>query len=290
MVAYNSSLARIFSVNTIKDLVKSNRPEKVFSILKETNNLDLLYENYTLADFFNKIYDILLKNYRGEYVYKNSIVLRHLLGKHSLNTSFVIPELRAVNCKADMVLFNGTSTVYEIKSEYDTTKRIGRQLEAYSKVFDKSYIITTEKSLKNIEKFIDIHVGILLLTDKEYISVVKEAISMKNRLHQEDIFNVLTKTEYLEIIKKYNGFIPEVPNTKIYIESLKLFKKLSPEVAHDEMVLALKKRGSSQILKDFILNVPDSLKALSISTRITNNERKIFTELLNENVSDTIRK
>lgn len=285
-----ADLNNLFSATIFKELVKFNLSPTLYKILEKSNNLHFLEQNYTLSNLLNCIYKKLVKSYRCEYVYKNTIVKRHLLGRHSLNTAFVIPELRVVDCKADLVLLNGTSTVYEIKSEYDTTNRITRQLNAYSKVFDKNYIITSEKKIESIKKSIEDHVGILVMTEKEYISEIRSAKSNKKNVLQNDIFNVLRKNEYLDIIQKYYGYVPEVPNTQIYSESKKLFCELEPEVTHDEMVIALKNRGNSQSLKDFINTVPQSLKALSLTNRFTNNDRKKITELLNKKVNDIIYK
>lgn len=48
----------------------------------------------------------------------NVIANKILLGKHSLNTSHMLSEFRVGYNKADVVIINGTSSVYEIKSEY----------------------------------------------------------------------------------------------------------------------------------------------------------------------------
>lgn len=283
-----SSLVNLFSINIIKEIANTNKSQKAIKIIEETHNLSLLDHNETLFDFFDRVYDLLFKNYRSEYCYKNTIVRRHLLGKHSLKTSFVLTEFRAGNCKADLVLLNGTSTVYEIKSEFDSPARLQRQLTAYKKVFDRINIITTRNFYEKVKDTIEDHVGIMILKDNEYISDLKKSKSIKHNLSPEDIFNTLKREEYLTINRKYFGRIPKVPNTQIYKVSKELFCQLSPEVAHDEMVNTLKIRGNSTELKSFINDSPNSLKAISISQQLSDKERKKFTCLLNKKVHDIL--
>ncbi|MEI9986083.1 MAG: sce7726 family protein [Aliidongia sp.] len=62
-----------------------------------------------------------------------SVTQKILMGKHSLRTASMLNEFRAGSCKADLVILNGTATVYEIKSERDSLTRLanlGRELHA----------------------------------------------------------------------------------------------------------------------------------------------------------------
>lgn len=43
----------------------------------------------------------------------------------------MIPEFNVGASKADLAVFNGTSTVYEIKSEIDSTERLKSQMGDY---------------------------------------------------------------------------------------------------------------------------------------------------------------
>lgn len=49
--------------------------------------------------------------------------------------------------KADSVVLNGTSTVYEIKTEFDNLSRLPQQLTDYSKVFDHINVVTHERGV-----------------------------------------------------------------------------------------------------------------------------------------------
>jgi hypothetical protein len=85
---------------------------------------------------------------RNEYVYRAALTKKVLLGKHSLKTASMLTEVRAGECKADLVILNGTATVYEIKSERDTLARLVNQIANYKRVFATINVIASEEHLK----------------------------------------------------------------------------------------------------------------------------------------------
>ncbi|MBA1734104.1 sce7726 family protein, partial [Escherichia coli] len=85
----------------------------------------------SLRDLFTSLYDFLRLNYRNEYVYKTALVNKIIFGKHSPKTSSSSIELPIKNSIVDVAVFNGTSTAYEIKTEYDSPKRLITQAPDY---------------------------------------------------------------------------------------------------------------------------------------------------------------
>ncbi len=65
-------------------------------------------------------------------------------------TTIVVEELglRCGTVRADVAVVNGCLKGYEIKSDKDTLKRLGRQAEIYGKVFDTVTLIVGESHLK----------------------------------------------------------------------------------------------------------------------------------------------
>ena len=116
---YLPALSRIFTPVVMNSLVHTGTSGYLYEVILNSGLINRLDTSMPLKKFFDWIYDLLVKRYRSEYIYKNAIANKILLGKHSLNTSHMLTEFRAANCKADVVVLNGTSTVYEIKSEYD---------------------------------------------------------------------------------------------------------------------------------------------------------------------------
>lgn len=274
-------LSKIFSPTILKELINSGNSKKLTKILQELEllyQLDLTRDVYT---FFNDIYSLLLSKYRNEYVFKNVIIKKILLGKHTLNTAYMINELRVGNSKADCVIFNGTSTVYEIKSGFDTFSRLETQLNDYKKAFEFVYIVVPGESVEKLKNYLtDDYIGIKRLNKNNTISNIKEAKSNKLNFDKGIMFDILQKKEYTEIVKKYYDNIPNMPNTKVYTYSKKLFCALDINIIHNEIVNTLNNRGNHSLLKEVIVSVPDSLKALSLQMKLTNKEKYNLLELL----------
>ncbi|MDU1336325.1 MAG: hypothetical protein E6945_05785, partial [Veillonella sp.] len=91
-----SSLVEISKIFTKQNLKKI--------ILDDTrlNSLTLSStKNY--YDTFEYLYKQLLRKYRNEYVYKNTLFNKLVLGIHSLNTTSAIVELPIVDSIADFI-------------------------------------------------------------------------------------------------------------------------------------------------------------------------------------------
>ena len=277
-------LSKIFSPTILKELCSTGNSKKLRKILDELNLLYQVDLKKNLESFFNDVYKILLKNYRNEYIYRSIIIKKILLGIHSLNTAHLINECRVGNSKADCVILNGTSTVYEIKTQFDTFSRLHSQLDDYKKAFEYVYIVVPIETLKKLEGYnLDENIGIMVLNKNSTISKTRLAKSNKNYFNKETIFDILRKNEYIEIISKYYE-IPSMPNTKIYTFCKRLFSELDIELIHAELVQILKKRDVSDLQKKVILNVPDSLKALSMQTKLTDKEKNNLLELLQKDM------
>lgn len=278
---YNNNynvLANLFSKNFISKIFNDNYKQDIDNIIKEFH---IKYTNNSLAELFETVYKYLLKNYRCEYIYKNAIVSKILLGKHSLNTSVLFNEMVVGNSIADLVMINGTSTVFEIKTELDSLDRLSGQLNSYMCVFDYIYVVTYEKNISKISELVPEQIGIMILSDKYTLRVVKKAKSNKSNTSSEDIFDILRKEEYLEIIKKKIGNIPDVPNTYIYRVCKNIFAQFSPGDAHDAMVQVLKKRNVNETQKKLVNNAPYSLKLFTLYEYLNEEQCKKLNGILN---------
>jgi hypothetical protein len=74
-----------------------------------------------------------------------------LKSDHSDLQTIVIDELGLRNgeVRADIAVVNGKLIGYEIKTEKDTLSRLPTQIQAYSEVFEKAFIILSDNHLKN---------------------------------------------------------------------------------------------------------------------------------------------
>lgn len=288
--AFDTVVARFFSESTIRAFL--NDTEKSFSVLEEfyflNNQIENSFNGKTYRDLFEFAYDHLLKNYRNEYIYKNAIANKILLGKHSLNTSFMLQEFRVGNCKVDTVVLNGTSNAYEIKSELDSLERLKKQVETYMQVFDMVHVITYPGQSKRVKQEVPSSVGLMELTKENRISTIRDAKSGKKKISPSLLFDSLRRGEYQEIIKIYYGITHDVPNTKAYGFYKEKFVKIDPEIAHDLTIATLKKRGDNIALKDFILSVPEYFKSLSINGRFSKSETTELQHLLNTKLKTAV--
>jgi hypothetical protein len=278
-------LARLFSSAVIRELATKRLSPLASNILREAGFLQNCLPIITLRDFFDQIYDLLFQTYRNEYIYKNAIAQKILMGVHSLETTSMLTEFRAGRCKADVVLLNGTSTVYEIKSAFDSIERLKCQIAAYRQMFDNIHVITADSQLMKVQEVVGSDIGLILLTDRNTFCTVQKPKSLKMAVQPSVIFESLRKNEYEQIIKMHFGDIPNVPNTRIYQTCRELFCSLDPTVAHDAMVTVLKKRCSSNLLREFISSVPKSLKAASISCKLSSAQQDQFLAVLDVEIA-----
>jgi hypothetical protein len=238
---------------------------------------------YTFAKFYDDLYGYLKDGHRSEYIYKNAIATKILLGKHSIKTSTLISELRVAETKADIAIFNGTSTVYEIKSKFDNTNRLDKQIEAYQKMFDKIYVVTDVSLEDKIIQSIPSFVGVVVLTDRYTLSKRREAASNKAYVIPEVIFKSFNKKEYLAILKLTEVDSRQIPNTQVYEKARKWFCSLDPVRAHDLMVSLLRARQHCRS-ESFVEQMPEALKFIALAGLFKAQEEKKIERFLSSKI------
>lgn len=275
---YLPALGRLFTPIVLDSLAQKGYSPYLSEVCKNSGLFNRIDPAITLGEFFDWVYNLLFKNYRNEYIYKNVIANKILFNKHSLNTSQMLTEFRVGRSKADVVLLNGASTVYEIKSQYDSFARLEKQIQAYFEIFDYINVITSPSQYKKLDSILPDKAGILVLTNRNTISTIREPKSNKENINLDILFDSLRKTEYTRIIKEYYGTTLDVANTQIYKECKKMFCKIPLVYAHDLTIKILKGRNNSKRLKDFIDKAPSSVSAYAMSIC---NEKTKMQKLLN---------
>lgn len=287
-------LARFFSSSVLRELAHTGHSAIAGRLAQQHHIFDQFKPSMGVGEFYDIVFKQLTREYRHEYIYKNAVAEKIFLGKHSLNTAFMLTEFRVDDCKADAVMFNGTSHAYEIKSEIDSFDRLGRQLAAYQKMFDFITVVTTERLFEAVKERVPEDVGIMVLADGGYQfkkNPCRESLSNRSKVNPTVIFNALQRREYLKIIQdQFDVSLTHLPNTQIYSAAKSYFEKLAPETAHDAMVEAFKRRRDIWRATEFIANVPNSLKAASLSIRLTEEERTRFINMLHESIATVFNK
>jgi hypothetical protein len=225
----------------------------------------------SLSEWFEFFYRLLLERYRCEYVYKNAIATKIFLSRHSVHTSFMTDEIRSAGSRGDVAILNGTSTIYEIKSHYDSFERLDTQLTDYRRVFDHIYLVTTVKKGESALRLFDPAIGVIALRDDGTLSILRESPSNKLLTDPGTIFDCMRQSEYCRAVTQAFGFVPQVPNSQLYCRAREMFCTLPPYVAHDLMVDQVKKRGKKRPFVELIESAPLSLKyaCLSFSKSVT---------------------
>ena len=270
-------LSVLYNRTFVRKIISNNYKNYLENILSRSN---YLVKEVSLVHVLDSLYSEFKKNYKCEYVYKNTIVNKILLGRHSLNTSTLISESNVGKSKADIVIFNGTSTVYEIKTELDSLNRLEAQLEDYLKCFDKIYVITTLENIKKLENKLSGKIGLIEYTKRGTLREHKKAESNKQNIDKKSLFSLFRKNEMLNIIKKIGFEIPDVHPRYLREECEKIFLKLSNEEAHNIAIEEIKKRKIKNEQKEIIEMAPESLKFFFLAENLNKKQCKFLKELL----------
>jgi hypothetical protein len=283
-----SALSRIFSPVVLDSIANTGGSTYLTEVFKKCGLVGQLPISTPFTTFLELIYNFLIKHYRNEYVYKNAIANKILLGKHSLKTAQMLTEFRAGTCKADVVILNGSATVYEIKSEYDSFKRLEKQIGEYLKVFDQINVITSESQVVKLKSLLPREIGIQVLTRRHTIKTVRKSNSNLGNINAEVLFDSLRKNEYLTVIKDYYGSIPKLPNTLLFKACKELYCRIPLETMYDHTVRVLRNRGNNALLKDYLQQIPLSLTAYALGIGSKERNFEQFTSLLEKRLDQCL--
>ncbi|CEK29384.1 hypothetical protein JGS6364_00301 [[Clostridium] sordellii] len=274
----NLILNRIFTKNTFDNLIEKHSNKSYSDVVNRYISKEEL--NYNI-EYISKIYDFLRKEYRNEYFYKNTLLNKLLLGRHSLNTTTALTEIPINKSKADFILINGNAVVYEIKTELDNFERLESQINDYYKAFKYVYVVTCEKNLDKLEKTLkNDYVGICILKRNSSISTIRKAKEYSFNLDYETMFKVLRKKEFENIILKFYKKLPETTDFEYYDACFDLIKKIDISLVHDEMSKQLKSRVNI-IVDEYKEYVPYELKFLVYFSKYKYNDYLKLNTFLN---------
>ncbi len=225
----NISISSVFSNSLFKNVIHYGASPYIDKKITKIGQYVGVQRGNKRKHALSTFYDYLLSDYRCEYIYKNFITRKLLLGRHSLNTSTLINEFRVSNSLADIVLVNGHSTVYEIKTELDSPDRLDSQLRDYQRAFSNiCLVVHHSQANKYADLLSNTPFGVLALTSRKQLSTIKTVETDVSRLNVTTMFKCLRKQEYSNIIKKAFGYEPAVPNMFFFRECLKMAQKIPP--------------------------------------------------------------
>lgn len=273
-----SALSRLFSAAVFREMATTGRSKIFARLIGQAGLLDGGFSGRTVGDAFDAAFARLRRSgKRDEYVYRAALTHNILLGKHSLRTASMLTEFRTGACKADLVILNGTATVYEIKSDRDSLARLDNQIRHYQRVFAKVYVIAGAGHVDAVVAATPPEVGVLSLARWDRISTVRDAMENLASLSPETIFESLRTSEAREILIRLGGVAPDVPNTQMHRALRNCFAHLDPAMVHREMVSTLKRTRNLAAMNALVDRLPASLQpaALSIQVRRADHERLV---------------
>jgi hypothetical protein len=268
-VSTSAALSRLFSAGVFHELARFGR-SPLFARLVIQAELGAAKESeLNVGQVFDEAFEKLRKTgLRNEYVYRAALVRNVLMGTHSLTTASMLTEFRAATSKADLVILNGTATVYEIKSERDTLARLEKQVADYQKVFAKIFVIAGAEHVESIAQLVPERVGVMCLKRWNRISTVREAIDCPHLVDPVTVFESLRSNEAIQVLKTLGIKVPDVPNTRLRAELRQKFNHIEPSLLHRTMVTVLKKTRDLSSLSNFVGKLPFSLQAAALTYKV----------------------
>ena len=104
-------------------------------------------------------------------------------------------------CRADIVMLkNNKIFAYEIKSDSDNFLDFDEQILNYISTFNYTYLVMTQKHVKQLEKFSHYNIGIYIYRDGTFVHIQKPILS--KQILKSNLLEFLRKPELLSLINK----------------------------------------------------------------------------------------
>lgn len=237
-------------------------------------------EKPTLATVLDELWSRLFTHYRSEYVFKSLLANRIVFGLHSPRTASCLVELPVGRSIADVAVVNGTTTAYEVKTEFDSPLRLKTQSLDYLAAFDRVFVVAPESLADKYLKLVDARVGIVALTARGRFVTLRDAVSNAKNLSPQTVFRMLRRSEYLPLIESHLSRSLDLPNGLISQYCSTAFEAFSPEQAHAALVTALRARTTDVRTARFVSGLPSSLRALGFATPLSGIQQARLLETL----------
>lgn len=208
-------------------------------------------------------FEILRRERRSEYVYKNDIISRIVFGRHSPRTASAATEFQIGRSFADVVVLNGTITAYEVKTDLDSFARLESQLSDYSTLAEKVYLVTSPARAPAALSLAPGHVGVISLAPSGRMSVRREAEARLDGVTHAGLFRVLRSDERAQVL----GLDAAARVSSSRAELLKKFEQMPVRRAHSVVTAVLRKRFQTKMVEN--QEFPASLRALAYSVPLS---------------------
>jgi len=238
--------SRLFSTAVAKELVGTRGFPLLGRLIKQANLVLDLPSKSTLASVFEVALSRLQCEYQSDYVFREALWRSHSgRGKRTANT--IVQEFRVGTKRADLVLLNGTSTAFEIKSNWDNLDRLDSQLHAFRPAFAKVVVVVGDEHLEGVRRQLPAEVGIARLTRRAGIKVVRRPGDCSSTVSARAVFNSVSMAEAHQILRHAGLVVPDVPNTERHAAYGRIFDDMPGHVAHRLMLSVLKETRRAEL-------------------------------------------
>lgn len=252
--------------------------EKVF--LRYDSHLG---DNISVWDYLKYAYRILENEYRNEYVFKNTFLNTMLIDHYALDSTVAFNEFRVGDAIADLVLMNGISKAFEIKSELDSDARLIGQLTEYQQVFDECYIVIPKSQYKHYAPKVDKSVGIVLFEQKDgvYTMSQKRKAKRNKSVNVDTLMRSVRCDEYKAMVIDAYGKLPQVNAFEMYEACREKLRQLSSKRLHSLFLETIKKRKTlTQLLPSFPKETRQMYLSLTMSDAQLKELNKLYDTIL----------
>ena len=235
----------------------------------------------TYSDLLKKSYSVISKY--CEYVYKNELI-KLLLKKYGTRNSVYFNEFRVGKSIADMVMFNGESKAFEIKTEYDTPRRLDKQMDDYKRFFDKCYIIVPEDKVDEYRDIVEPTTGIIAMNRNNGRIILKEFrdAEQNERFEFEALMSCLRTEEYKNIVLSLGASLEGVAGYDMYKYCYQVISKANPNKLREIFLCEIKKRKNNTAL---LRKYPMSIRQMMLSLNLPEDKANKLLKQLNININ-----
>ena len=232
-------------------------------------------EQKTYFEYFTYLYSFMMRYYRCEYVFKNELINKILPLHYTHQDTILFSEFHVGRSISDLAMFKDISIAYEIKTDYDSDKRLIHQLNDYNKLFDKCYLVASSDGYKKYAKELPDNVGIITFeyNGNSFVPhIVKEA-EPNEVIDIHTLMRSIRMVEYESIVKYMYGSLPDVSAFDMFDECEKILANADNRKVRASFMRVIKQRKTNtQSLKQF----DHCFRQLGLATHITLNEYNRF--------------
>lgn len=279
------SYSSAFSRSLFTDIIKYG----------DCSRLDAIHDRYdgkrkkekTYFSYLKYLYRQISINYRCEYVYKNELI-ELLIKKYAHSNTVIFNEFRMQKSIVDLAMFNGNSRAFEIKTEYDTTRRLIGQLVDYTRVFQLCYVVIPANMLETYEKDIPPYIGIVLMRESGGVLELDEArpaVENKN-IDAGMMMKCLRTKEYENMVIEEFGKLPDVPYYEMYEACEEKLYDMPPDKLHQYFLKEIEKRKNNMCL---LKKAPRELRQMYLQLGLSKGQIDLLQTYLNNPIKSQLK-